>query len=72
MTAPKISRKRLLVVGGVAALLVVGALAVRGGASSGRGEGAGAPAPAAPGADARPLALARAAQAKNPVKVAAA
>jgi cobalt-zinc-cadmium efflux system membrane fusion protein len=68
----KTSRNRLLVVGGVVALLGVGVLAVRGGASSGRGEGASTPAPAAPGGGARPLALAPAAQARNPVKVAAA
>jgi len=67
------TKKRIVVAVAVSAALAVGALSLRGGASSGRGEAA-APPPAAPGANDGPraLTLAPAARAKNPVKVAAA
>jgi len=67
----KMSKDRALVVILVIALVVVGALALRGPSSLGHGAPANAATPPAATAP-RPLALASAAQAKNPVKVAAA
>ena len=66
----KMSRDRVVVVVLVAALIVVGAMALRGRSSFGRGEPANAAPP--PSAEAKALTLAPAARAKNPVKVAAA
>jgi cobalt-zinc-cadmium efflux system membrane fusion protein len=66
----KMSRDRVIVVVLVAALLVVGAMALRGRSSFGRGEPVSAAPP--PSAEARALTLAPAARARNPVKVAAA
>jgi cobalt-zinc-cadmium efflux system membrane fusion protein len=67
----KMSKDRVIVVVLVTALLAVGAIAVRGRAASGRGEPAAAAAPRE-AAEQKPLTLAPAARAKNPVKVAAA
>ena len=67
----KMSKDRVLVAILVTALIVVGALALRGRASFGRGEPQRRVA-AATAAAPRPLALAPAARARNPVKVAAA
>ncbi len=67
----KMSKDRALVVILAIALVVVGALALRGPSSLGQPETANAATPPAAKAP-RPLALATAAQAKNPVKVAAA
>src|SRR4029079_1431084 len=68
--AMKMSTDRVVVVVLVAALIVVGAMALRGRSSFGRGEPASAAPP--PSAEAKALTLAPAARAKNPVKVAAA
>jgi len=66
----KMSRDRVIVVVLGAALIIVGAMALRGRSSFGRGEPASAAPP--PAAETRALTLAPAARARNPVKVAAA
>src|SRR5262245_5936996 len=68
----KMSKDRVVVIVLVTALVIVGGLALRGRASSGGLEGgANAASPPPPAAN-KPLTLSPAAQAKNPVKVAAA